>query len=182
MKILKQFDKETVVNAILYVTNSVGGQIDLHKLFKILYFADREHLSKYGRRITGDVYIAMDYGPVPSKIDDIMKAVRGDSFFAGQVDYFKQYFFFVNKKLIAANTKADMDFLSASDVECLDVAIGKCKDLSFAKLTEMSHDYAWNNTNRNRKMSFADIMREMNEEEGYATYIQQQLEMENSYC
>ena len=34
-----------------------------HKICKILYFADREHLSKYGRSITGDVYIAMTYGP-----------------------------------------------------------------------------------------------------------------------
>lgn len=75
------FQYETTLNAILYVLQQLGGKTDMHKLCKILYFADQRHLSKYGRSITGDTYIAMQYGPVPSNVDDILKAVRGDSFF-----------------------------------------------------------------------------------------------------
>jgi len=37
---------------------------DFHKIFKIIYFADRQHLADWGRPITGDTYIAMEAGPV----------------------------------------------------------------------------------------------------------------------
>lgn len=124
----------------------------MHKIFKTLYFADQSHLSKYGRTITGDVYIAMQYGPVPSKTDDIFKAVRGDSYFHD--DELNTYFHFVNKYIVEANKKADLDYLSESDLECLKEAIEKCKDKSFDELTKMSHGLAWENTRRDRTISF----------------------------
>ncbi len=39
-------------------------------------------MSECGRSITGDNYIAMNYGPVPSYIEDIFKAVRHQSYFS----------------------------------------------------------------------------------------------------
>ena len=40
---------------------------------KILYFADKYHLERYARPITGDIYVAMEMGPVPSRIYDLLK-------------------------------------------------------------------------------------------------------------
>lgn len=77
----KLFKYDKAVNAILYSLQQLGGKTDMHKLCKILYYADQRHLSMYGRSITGDTYIAMQFGPVPSCVDDILKALRGDSFF-----------------------------------------------------------------------------------------------------
>lgn len=77
------------------------------------------------------------------------------------------------------NKKANMDYLSESDVECLDFAIDKCKDKSFAELTEMSHDIAWSNTKRDRTMSVKDILREINDSEEYASYISDKLKLED---
>lgn len=74
------FQTDAALNALLYALSKLGGKSDMHKLCKILYFADQRHLSLYGRSITGDTYIAMQYGPVPSNVDDILKAVRGDSY------------------------------------------------------------------------------------------------------
>ena len=71
-----QFDKTKALNALLYVANRVQRK-DFHKIFKIVYFADRQHLAEWGRPITGDTYIAMDAGPVPSRMYDMMKIVRG---------------------------------------------------------------------------------------------------------
>ena len=56
-----QFDKEKALNALLYVTNRVQRK-DFHKIFKIIYFADRQHLADWGRPITGDTYIAREAG------------------------------------------------------------------------------------------------------------------------
>lgn len=77
----KLFNLDKAINSIIYIIQKLGSKMDMHKLYKILYFADQKHLSDYGRSITGDVYIAMQYGPVPSSVDDILKALRGDSFF-----------------------------------------------------------------------------------------------------
>ena len=175
------FNKEAAMEAVLYIAQNIGKRKDMHKIFKTLYFADRDHLSRYGRSITGDCYIAMSYGPVPSKIDDIFKAVRGDSFFSDCADDLKKYFHFTNKYVIEPNRKADMDYLSETDVECLDRAISKCKDKTFEELVAMSHDIAWNNTRKDREMSVKDILRENGETEEYADYISAKLQEENAF-
>ena len=180
MGIINLFDKDVTLNAVLYIIQQMGGKVDMHKIFKTLYFADQEHLSKYGRTITGDVYIAMHYGPVPSRTDDIFKAVRGDSYFpAGDL---KDYFHFVNRYIVTNNKDADLDYLSESDLECLNNSISLCKDLSFEELTKKSHGLAWENTARDRVMSYADILREEGDTEGYVEYITNKMELESSFC
>lgn len=180
MSMLNLYREEAAINSVLYVLEQYGGKTDMHKIFKTLYFADQQHLSKYGRTITGDVYIAMNYGPVPSKTDDIFKAVRGDSFF--QANELGRYFHFENKYMVKMDEKPDMDWLSKSDIECLDYAIGLCKDKNFNDLTSMSHGLAWSNTQADRAMSFKDILREVGETEDYADYIDNKLKMESSFC
>jgi uncharacterized phage-associated protein len=74
------FNKEKTLQAMLYTATHLTRR-DFHKVFKILYFADRKHLYDWGTPITGDTYIAMEAGPVPSRAYDMLKAVRGDSYF-----------------------------------------------------------------------------------------------------
>ena len=75
-----KFNEHKTVNAVLYIVEKLKRR-DFHKIFKLLYFSDREHLSVYGRTITGDVYIAMVDGPVPSNLYDIFKSVRGNGYY-----------------------------------------------------------------------------------------------------
>ena len=60
---------------ILYVASKLQ-ETTFHRIVKLLYFADKLHLERYGRFITGDRYIAMEYGPVPSNVYDMLKAAR----------------------------------------------------------------------------------------------------------
>ena len=137
MKEAKLFKQDIAIQAILYILKKMGGTCDIHKCHKILYFADNEHLSKYGRSITGDAYVRMDFGPVPTCIYDLFKAVRGDSFFASQVDDVRKgCFHFVNNKDIAAVAELDMSYLSESDVEMLNKYIEKLKDKDFIEVTD----------------------------------------------
>lgn len=155
----------------------------MHKLCKILYFADQRHLSTYGRSITGDQYIAMQYGPVPSCVDDILKAVRGDSFFSAneQIKTLKKSLSFENRYVIVGTSTPDMDVLSESDVECLDFAIEICKDKNFDQLTSFSHGLAWSNTCPDRRMSVKDILREAGDSEEYVDYIADNLRIQAAF-
>lgn len=169
----KLFKYDRAINSLLYSLKVLGGSCDMHKLCKILYFADQRHLSKYGRSITGDTYIAMQFGPVPSYVDDILKALRGDSFFSSvpEIETLKHYLVFENRYIVRAIKEPDMDELSVSDVKCLDYAIGICRDKSFPELTAFSHGLAWSMTQRDRAISVKDILREAGDEEAYVEYI-----------
>lgn len=171
------FRKDESIQAILYILEQLHGATDMHKVCKILYYADQLHLSRYARCITGDVYIAMKYGPVPSIINDILKAVRGDSYFSG--DEFKPYFCFINKYMLKQIQKPNLDYLSDTDVECLNEAITLCKDKSFEQLTQMSHGMAYCHTTPDRTMSFKDILREAGDDEEYIEYATRKMKMEN---
>lgn len=167
------FQYTTAVSAMLFLLKGFGGRTDMHKLCKTLYFADQKHLSLYGRSITGDAYIKMPYGPVPSNVDDILKAVRGDSFFASSVEAepLKRLFTFENKYFVRALTEPDMDELSETDIDCLNKALELCRDMSFNELTRYSHGLAWNSTSDSCPIAVEDILREVGDDESYVEYI-----------
>lgn len=181
MKEVKLFKQDVAIQAILYILKKMGGTCDIHKCHKILYFADNEHLSKYGRSITGDAYVKMDFGPVPTCIYDLFKAVRGDSYFASQVDNVRNdCFHFVNKKDIVSVAEPDMSYLSESDVELLDKYINQLKEKDFKKVSDASHGYAWSHTAQNDVISIHDRLKEMGDSEDYIKFIEEQLSAEES--
>lgn len=70
-----KFNRDKAIATVLFIAEKLikrygKNGADLHKIFKILYFADQKHLAKYGRPIVGDFYVAMREGGVPSKIYD----------------------------------------------------------------------------------------------------------------
>lgn len=178
------FDKESAISAVLYILGKFGGTADMHKVYKTLYFADQEHLSKYGRSITGDTYIAMQYGPVPSNLYDIAKALRGDSFFSDSCDTeeFRGVIGFQNKFTLKSLGAYDGECLSESDLECLDHAVEKCAGKSFQELTCMSHGIAYSRTSPDREISVKDILREAGDTDEYAEFISDRLKFEKSLC
>ena len=181
MRKTKLFKQDVTIQAILYILQQMGGTCDIHKCHKILYFADNEHLSKYGRSITGDSYIRMDFGPVPSCVYDLFKAVRGDSFFASQVDDIRQHLFhFVNNKDIASTHEPDMDYLSGSDVAMLDKYIDMLKGKDFNEVSDASHGYAWQQTAQNGVISVRDRLTEMGDSDEYINYIEEKMRAEEA--
>ncbi|MEP7168118.1 MAG: Panacea domain-containing protein [Bacteroidota bacterium] len=151
-----QFNKDGAIAATLYVLNKLG-RTDFHKLFKILYFAEQKHLAQYGKPITGDDYIAMTAGPVPSTIYDILKAVKFQREYP--IDW-REYHKFLNVEgnhFVVALQKAEQDFLSESQIAVLDESINDNKDLSFSQLKDKSHDLAWGNAESNFTISYSDL-------------------------
>ena len=65
------FSHRKATQALNFLARQAGGSIHKLKALKLVYFADRYHLRRYGRPVIGDEYLAMEYGPVPSNTKDI---------------------------------------------------------------------------------------------------------------
>ena len=161
------FNIEKSLQAILYVAGKNKSK-DFHKIFKILYFADREHVSKYGRFITGDTYIRMEYGPVPSAIYDLVKN-----------NYYPTIFDIKGYSVIP-KSNANTSLLSVSDMKELDESIKKYGNLDMGVLTELSHGYAWNSASKHGYISVEDILKEAGVDAEYADYICKHIALQKS--
>ena len=71
------FNERKATQAAAYLLKMRGGRMHYMKLIKLLYFADRTALARYGRPITTDRYVSMDRGPVLSHVLDL--ATDGDA-------------------------------------------------------------------------------------------------------
>lgn len=172
MKSFFKLDKTT--NAILYILKTVGGRCDLHKIFKMLYFADQNHLVRYGSPITWDIYVAMKNGPVPSISYDILKSLRplDSSIYLTASKKYQELFELRDNYIILLKRDPNMDELSESEVECLSIAISENKDLSFGALSEKTHKSAWNKASENDNvMNLIDIAVEAGASKEMLAYI-----------
>jgi len=154
-------DKTKTLHAALYILNHLG-ETDSHKIFKILYFADQEHLKQFGRPITGDSYQATKFGPVPSFLYGLFKAAeKGVHPFAEAIEMFTA--FSVSRKdnipHIQATKAADINELAETDLEVITNSIKANKELSFAELVIKSHDIAWINAAKKHdtEISYIDM-------------------------
>jgi uncharacterized phage-associated protein len=71
-----QFDEKKGVEALTYVA-SKWPEITAFFAAKVLFFAEKSHLNRYGRPIVADTFIAMPNGPVPSTIYDFINGELG---------------------------------------------------------------------------------------------------------
>ena len=146
-----RFDPERALELVLYVANQLRFPT-LHSVSKVVYFADREHLSRYGCLLSGDNYVAMRHGPVPSAIYNLLKAAAGRQEPLIPAEFYE----LVGESLkveggsrVQPQRQANLDLLSTSQRECLDASIKANGRLSFARLTTKSHDAAWKSVDEN---------------------------------
>ncbi len=136
-------DVDAALAALLYVASRVLDPT-LHKVSKILYFADKKHLEEYGRLIFGDTYLALKSGPVPSGAYELLRAAR-----AGQLEQLSGS----GSYGIQALTEPDLEQLSESDLLCLEWAVRQYGSCDSDTLTQLSHDAAWDAADENGEMS-----------------------------
>ncbi len=183
---MDKYDVEKLKAVTLYILKKCGATDFIH-LFKILYFAEKEHYANYGKHITKDTFIAMDHGPVPSFLYDALKlsskkntagindlrwtianAVTPGS---AELDYY----------FIAAE-EPDMDELSEAEIASLDKSIAENKDMSPWDLSEKSHDEAWHsswNQSHNSPISPYEIAKAGGASDGFVEYLKEQDSLDN---
>lgn len=164
-----EFDSEKALSSTAYLAHRTGET--MYIILKMVYVADRFHLSRYGRPITGDHFIAMKEGACPSKIYDTMKSLRGErnnNFMPGSEKYLEvdpQTYDVLIKDL------PSIDTLSASEIECLDETISIFHRLGRWHIKDLAHDRAWAQTTRNSEMDFINIARAMDDDEVLADHL-----------
>ncbi len=140
------FDPVKASHAIVHLAKRLRGRPNLFTVMKALYFADKDHLHRYGRFVLADSYVAMEYGPVPRGAYDIFKSVRGDRIWALVSEAAKRLFRVESKSTIIPLAEPDLGYFSPSELECLDRAIQDCLAPSCNELRDRSHDAAYEST------------------------------------
>ncbi|MEA1878412.1 MAG: Panacea domain-containing protein [Bacteroidota bacterium] len=124
-----KFNKQKSIEAVLYLISKSGkNSYDLYKIVKMIFEADKYHLNYYMRPVTGDHFVSMAKGIVPSKIYDLCK-----------VEDPKAPFFKKSARIIMANRIANCEYLSESDIEALDLAFEKLNPMTFGQICERNH-------------------------------------------
>jgi uncharacterized phage-associated protein len=149
-----QFDREAAVASIVYIADRLDRK-DFHRIFKILYLAEKDHLERYGRTVVGDQFNAMTYGPVPFTVYNSLCAIRGDDKYpVMDEELHSELSRSVDvrwNRYIHPKVKPDLDSLSKSDIECLDRAIEQLSSKSFSHNTDISHDEAYERARKRMK-------------------------------
>ena len=133
------FDFKKATQALNYLAKKLGGNINKMQAIKLIYFADRYHLRKYGRPVTNDEFVAMGYGPVGSKTKDI--AENTPFLDKIEIEYSKRYIKNQGQYNIQSINEVDMDVFSDSDTEALDFAINNLGKFNQFDLAKISHAY-----------------------------------------
>lgn len=135
-------ETHTAIETISYILQKIGPA-DKIKIIKLIYLADKYHLLRYGRTVTGDEYFAMEHGPVGSSVKDVLSF---DSLFltederiyletlierGGDANWFKS----------KEGAKCAFEMLSDTDKEALDFVINKFAPMDQWHLRDYTHKY-----------------------------------------
>ena len=133
------FSHRKATQALNFFARQAGGSISKLKALKMVYFADRYHLRRFGRPVIGDEYLAMEYGPVPSNTKDI--AEISDFLGKDEREYAKTYISPNKPRSFSSAREVEEKVFSQSDREALDWAWKKFGRVSPFDLVEMTHAY-----------------------------------------
>jgi uncharacterized phage-associated protein len=151
-KVWFEFNPEKFIAASAYLSQRCPDMTKM-KLFKLLFFADKQHLSNYARPIFGGRYIAMKDGPVPSEGYDIVKNDYHE--FHRTIEVVERY----KLRLLSAEDSALAKKLSRSDRRVLDEVASRLGRLSAKQLLDMSHtEPAWSRAELNAEMDYSVLL------------------------
>lgn len=169
MSVEFEFDFAKAREAILYLASRSSNGVEKLTAAKLLFLADKYHLVRFGRPITGDRYFAMPMGPVPTTILDLLNEIleeRPSEWTESlsqhlSVDQSGRWPRFV------ANEPLQPEFLSESDVRALDEILRRHGSKKPGELIDLTHETpayekAWDarGTLRSVRIPFEDFFEE----------------------
>jgi uncharacterized phage-associated protein len=184
-----RLDADKVVATSIYIAQHGPPDLTVGKMMKMLFLADKYHLVRYGRPITGDKYEAMDAGPVPSFAYNLFKQLVIKPTtppcrqLAEALDVDRSYQL---PRFSAKNgAQFDADQLSVSDLKAIDKTIEQFGGKTFEELSAITHtmaayDKAWKSKgffSKSAHMKFEDFF-----DDDAAAIAGAKDEMVENYC
>ncbi len=116
------FDIQKIVQCLNFLARNKRDQrISKLDALKLIYLADRYHLRKYARTITGDSYFAMQYGPVASMTKDVAECNKR-RVPSNDRAYVQQHLKLLDTRTIESQHEVDYSVFSTTDLEALRAA------------------------------------------------------------
>ena len=143
-KLRFSFNSEKFVNAVAYLAEQCPNSTKM-SICKQLFYADKEHLTRFGRPIVGDHYYRLDHGPVPTKGLNILRNRA-----SGAEQALLEKYVSIAGHSIDPKQPADKKVFSKTDLAVLDEIVQKYGNLSAAQLRHKTHsESAWINSESN---------------------------------
>lgn len=154
-----RFNEEKALAALAFVAGEEPG-LSPFFVSKIMFFADKWHVNRFGRPIVGDDYIRMQDGPVPSTIknyiDENWKRIPKPTNFDAAIRIKRGLWL---RWLHAGKGEANQSLLSQTDKDCLQEAVRFCRGKSKEELSELTHhEKAWKQAENGRPMNYEDFV------------------------
>lgn len=172
-KNLDDFECRSLLELTLYVLSK--KRYTILEILKTLYFAQQNHLLKWGRGISTLEFEAWKNGPViPIIYHTLNHLGHGnysiDKLFNEAIDRGKEdaISFYYPKR------EPDLNYLSQSEIEAIDQAVFDNKDLSVWAMRDKSQDKAWKeafNKGQNSPMTNTSIARAAGADEDLTDHI-----------
>lgn len=144
MKSPEQISKIQAV--VLYILQHFKDGLDYIKLFKIMYFAQREYLATNGLCMVEDTFKARPKGPVPALTYKVVKLVENGlepDTEGNDLSGFLSSIEVGADQIVHAVKDPDMDYISEMEKEEIDNIITKYGNMESKDLSLLSHDDAY---------------------------------------
>jgi uncharacterized phage-associated protein len=125
--------------ALNFLARQSGGRINKLKALKLMFFADRYHLRKYGRTVSECAYYAMKDGPVASEAKQV--AEDHELLPVPARSYGRKFLEKKSNYDYASVAEVDKSVLSESDLEALTFAWENFGYYPKYRLRDITHHY-----------------------------------------
>jgi hypothetical protein len=133
------FDIRKAVAATGFLCELNGGRVDMLKVIKMLYIADRKALLSWHRPITGDAFWSLENGPIVSRIYDL---IRG-RICGPEMEIWRSFFNPGEDDTVSLREDARVDTkpLSRREKEALEEAYHRIQPLSIGQVIDYVHRF-----------------------------------------
>jgi len=127
------YDVPTAAQAAAFFARKSGGTINVLKLVKLMYMAERCYMEQYDEPLFYDTFVSMDYGPVPSTTLNLINGMISKDVWS---DYIGNR---MGNDIQSVGDKP-LNHISAAEEKVLSYVWDKFKDVDRFDLAKWTHE------------------------------------------